>query len=175
MPIDKDRLVQLLLREHNTLAAYSWSLVRDEHLVDDIMQELALVMVRRGGEIVDEHHFPKWARSVCRLTALDMLKRRRRRPHPLGDGVLDLIDAQWAQGVDRNSADLTEALRICLQKLSPYARQLIELRYAEGLKSADIASRLGRTVIGVYEALSRAHRRLGECIRGRLAKESPNG
>ena len=175
MAIDEGTLAQLLVREHDKLASYAWSLVRDDHLVDDILQELALVAIRKRQEIVDEQHFLAWMRVTCRRTALDTLKRRNRRPHPLGEAVLDLLDAHWAEHDQTPSADLAEALRLCLEQLTPYARRLVQMRYGEGLKTSRIAGALGRNVATIYVAITRVHQTLGDCIRGRMAKEATRG
>jgi RNA polymerase sigma-70 factor (ECF subfamily) len=175
MAIDEATLARLLVREHDKLAAYAWSLVRDDHLVDDILQELALIAIRKREEIVDEQHFLAWMRVTCRRTALDTYKRRKHRPHPLGDAVLDLLDAEWTERDAVASPDLSEALRSCLEQLTPYARRLVQMRYGEGLKTSQVARSLGRNVETIYVALTRVHRALGDCIRGQLAKETLHG
>src|SRR5262245_21757707 len=106
MSLDEAAIARLLVREHDKLAAYVWSLVRDDHLVDDILQELALVAIRKRAEIVDEQHFLAWMRVACRLTALDTLKRLQRRPLSLDDAVLDLLDTEWAKHDATPSAHL---------------------------------------------------------------------
>lgn len=171
MSLDEAKLAQLLVREHDKLAAYAWSLVRDDHLVDDLLQELALIAIRKRDEILDEEHFLAWMRVTCRLTALDMLKRRNRRPHPLGEAVLDLLDSEWQQHDVHASADTIGALRECLKQLSPYARNLVELRYGQGLKSGRIAEVVQRRINTVYVALARVHQTLAACIEDRLATE----
>lgn len=172
MPLDEDTLARLLAREHNKLAAYAWSLVHDDHLVDDILQEMSIVAIRKRQEINDEQHLLAWLRITCRRTALDLLRRRNSRPHPLGEAALDLLDLEWSKRETTHTADVMEALRFCLDQLKPYARQLMELRHRDGMSSAGIAQLLGRNLASVHVAVSRVHRALGNCIRQRLAKEA---
>jgi RNA polymerase sigma-70 factor (ECF subfamily) len=175
MSIDLATLTRLFVREHDRLAAYAWSLVHDDHLVDDILQEVALIATRKCDEIVDEHHFLGWMRVTCRNVALDMSKRRNRSPSLLGDEALNLLDVEWARRDQAATSDLTDALRTCLERLSPYARQLVGLRYGQGLKSARIAALLQRDTNAVYVALTRVHRKLGDCVRLRLSNEAAHG
>jgi RNA polymerase sigma-70 factor (ECF subfamily) len=172
MPIPPDLLTRLLVREHDKLAAYTWQMVRDYHLVSEVLQEMALVATRKAGEIADERHFPAWARCTCRNLALDTLRQRQRRPALLSNNVLDLLEVEWSQFDEVDSFSLTAALRDCLKRLSNRARQIVDLRYGSGLSSARVAEHLGRKVTTVYVALTRIHRTLGECIRKKQAEEA---
>jgi RNA polymerase sigma-70 factor (ECF subfamily) len=172
MPLDEATLTRLLMREHDKLVAYAWSLVRDDHLVDDILQEVALVALRKRDEIQDDQHFLAWMRVTCRLTALDMLKRRGRQPASMGDEVLGLLDDAWAERDATSLTGIVEALRKCVEGLTPYSRQLVELRYHKGWKSAKIASSLKRETHAIYVALNRIHRSLAECVQKRMNEEA---
>jgi RNA polymerase sigma-70 factor (ECF subfamily) len=171
MPLDEATLAQLLVREHDKLAAYCWSLVRDDHLVDDILQELALLAIRKRDEIQDVQHFLAWMRVTCRLTALDLCRRLDRQAVMLEDSVLSLLDAEWAAHDATPSDGLLEALRHCLEGLAPYGRKLLEMRYHDGWKSAKIAEATQREVQSIYVALTRVHRALRECIDHRMNEE----
>jgi RNA polymerase sigma-70 factor (ECF subfamily) len=171
MPLDEETLTRLLVREHDKLVAYTWTMVRDDHLVEDILQEVALVAVRKRSEIQDDQHFLAWMRVACRLTALDMLKRRGRQPASMGDEVLSLLDEAWAERDTTPVTGIVEALRKCVEELTPYSRQLIELRYHKGWKSAKIAASLKRETHAIYVALTRIHRSLADCVRRRMSEE----
>ena len=172
MAIDSDNLARLLVREHEKLAAYTWQIVRDYHLVTEVLQEMAVVAMRKADQIADERHFPAWARCTCRNLALDLLRQQRRRPILLDNSLLDSLEAQWSQWDAEDSSSLTVALRDCLRGLSRNARQIVELRYGRGMSSAQVAEHLGRKVPTVYVAITRIHQALGECIRRKLAEEA---
>jgi RNA polymerase sigma-70 factor (ECF subfamily) len=160
--------VILLLRERVKLLAYIRSIVRDDHLAEDVFQDVAVLAVRKCDEIRDGGHFLAWMRLTSRHRALKTL-RQRQHQRLLDEALLDRLDEQWAEYDRASSADLVEALRVCLERLSPYARNLIELRYAEGLSGQRLAEVVDRSLNTVYVTLSRIHRSLGECIRQRLA------
>jgi RNA polymerase sigma-70 factor (ECF subfamily) len=166
--IDQESLMILLLRERVKLLAYIRAIVRDEHLAEDVYQDVAVLAVRKCDEIQDPHHFLAWMRLTSRHRALKILRQRRHQVL-LDESLLDRLDEQWVEHDQHSSADLTEALRRCLERLSPHARNVIRLRYAEGSSGARLAAELDRSLNTVYVTLSRIHRSLGECIRRRLA------
>ena len=88
----------------------------------------------------------------------------------MDQAVLDLVEADWAQRDDQTFDRRRDALRTCLEQLSPYVQELIRLRYGEGLSGAGLAKALDRQVNTVYVALSRAHNTLATCVRTRLAE-----
>jgi RNA polymerase sigma-70 factor (ECF subfamily) len=165
--IDQESLMILLLRERVKLLAYIRAIVRDEHLAEDVYQEVAVLAIRKCDEIRDARHFLAWMRLTSRHRSLKML-RQRRQPVLLDESLLDRLDEQWGEHDQNSSADLTEALRQCLERLTPRARNLVRLRYAEGIRGAQLAAGLDRSLNTVYVSLSRIHRSLGECIRRRL-------
>jgi RNA polymerase sigma-70 factor (ECF subfamily) len=166
--IDQESLMILLLRERVKLLAYIRAIVRDEHLAEDVYQDVAVLALRKREEIEDPRHFLAWMRLTSRHRALKLLEQRRR--HVLLDeSLLDRLDEQWVEHDVSSTADLTEALRHCLERLTPRARDLIRLRYAEGISGARLAAGVDRSLNAVYVSLSRIHRSLGDCIRRRLA------
>lgn len=157
-------LVRLLVAEHDKLVAYTWQLVRDDHLVEEVLQEMALVAVEKKEQIVDAAHFLAWSRTTCRNLALSLIRKRGRRPVMLSNAVLDMLESHWQQRDASSSADLLAALRKCVARLGPRARQIVEMRYAEGLRSGEIAKRLGIKVPTMYVTLMRIHRTLSDCM-----------
>jgi RNA polymerase sigma-70 factor (ECF subfamily) len=160
--------VILLLRERVKLLAYIRAIVRDGHLAEDVFQEVAVLAIRKRDEIRDGPHFLAWMRLTSRHTALKTL-RHRQHQLLLDESLLDRLDEQWAEHDSASSADLLEALRHCLERLSPHARNLVKLRYAEGVSGQRLAEVVDRSLNTVYVSLSRIHRSLGDCIRQRLA------
>jgi RNA polymerase sigma-70 factor (ECF subfamily) len=167
-PIDQETLVILLLRERVKFLAYIRAIVRDDHLAEDILQEAAVLAVRKRDEIRDGKHFSAWMRLTARHLALKVL-RQRKHQLLLDEALLDQFDDQWAEYDESSNADLVEALRHCIERLSPHARNLVKLRYSEGVSGQRLADVVDRSLNTVYVTLSRIHRSLGDCIRQRLA------
>lgn len=168
MPISHDTIIKVTLRDRTKLLAYILAIVADEHAAEDILQEISMASVRKIDEIADEEHLLRWLRRAARLEALRHLRERRSNPHPLDVAVLDALEPHWERADASASADISDALRACLAGLSPYARQLIQLRYSEDLSGEQIADRLGRNLRTVYIAMSRSRRQLADCVRSKL-------
>jgi RNA polymerase sigma-70 factor, ECF subfamily len=166
--IDQESLMILLLRERVKLLAYIRAIVRDEHLAEDVYQDVAVLALRKCDEIRDQNHFLAWMRLTSRHRALKVLQGRRHQVL-LDESLLDCLDEQWVERDPESTTDMTDALRQCLERLSPRARDLVRLRYSEGISGARLAAGVDRSLNTVYVSLSRIHRSLGDCIRRRLA------
>ena len=173
MPLDSETVLRLLLDDRSKLLAFIRAIVRDEHVAEDVFQNVSIAALKKCAEIESADHFPGWARQAARFEALHELRRRDVAPVMLDSNLLDLLEGSWAEIEDFNAADQTEALHNCLKTLSPYARKLITLRYSSGKTGQKLADALGRNINTVYVALSRTHRTLAECIRRRLSDEPP--
>ena len=170
MKSDQERAVELLLSHRGMLLGYITSIVRDADLAEDVLQNVAVVVLKKAAAVQDDRQFPAWARRVARLEALTALRQRRRSPELLDGAVLDLLEGHWAV-TDWPAAPARKALRGCVERLSPYARQLITLRYVEGLPSRAVAERMNRPVNTVHVALSRTYKLLAECVRRGVARQ----
>jgi RNA polymerase sigma-70 factor (ECF subfamily) len=167
--MDPDRLLRLLLGHRGMLLGYILAVVRDFHLAEDVFQEASLVILKKGVRLKDENDFPRWARKVVRLQALNALRKQNRGPELLEPGVLDLLEKEWRQETAPEQSRL--ALRECLEQLTPKARRLIELRFVTGMPGNALAARLNQPPNTVYVALSRIYRTLSACVKKRLACE----
>jgi RNA polymerase sigma-70 factor len=161
--MDSNSVVRLLIADRARLLGYVWSIVHDPHLADDVFQDVTVLAIEKAGEIADETHLKRWARKAARFKALEGLRKRKPQIIPLDEDVMELLEAEWEAGAA--SSDEVDHLRACLDRLSPHARTLLSLRYAQGLSGARVAEALHIKVQSVYVALARVHRILGDCIR----------
>jgi RNA polymerase sigma factor (sigma-70 family) len=166
MAMDRDAVVQILLRERVRLTASAAAVARDVHASDDIYQQVVLAALQHADQLRDGRHVLAWALRTARHRALDLANRRRLTPLPVE--VLDLMEADWADP-DPGWSDQAEALTRCLGRVADPAREVLRLRYADGLSAVAIAGRLKRTADAVYQILSRTHRALRQCVERELA------
>jgi RNA polymerase sigma factor (sigma-70 family) len=103
---------------------------------------------------------------------IDALRRINAQPKVFDTDVQNLLDVEWSAFDSTESSELIDALQQCVQKLSPYARRLIELRFHAGLSGTELAHAVQRTVNIVHVALTRTYKTLSECIRKRTEKVS---
>jgi RNA polymerase sigma-70 factor (ECF subfamily) len=172
MTLEPDAIVQVLLRERLRVTALAAGVTRDVHAADDIFQQVVLGALEARAQFRDLAHVLAWALRAARHRAVDFARSRRVRSLP--DDVLDLLEARWTEPGGAASSDRGEALHRCLGRLTASARELLQLRYAEGLTAVVVAERLRRTVDAVYQALSRIHRLLRECVERELGGLEPS-
>jgi RNA polymerase sigma-70 factor len=171
MAVDQQVVLRALLADRTKLLAYITAIMPDEHLAEDIFQEISLLAVRKHEQIQDDTHLMAWLRKAARLSALQVRRNQSRRPMLLDGVVMDALESHWNDKAQESSSDRMDMLRKCMEKLNGYPRELIELRYGEGITGTALANRVGRKVQTVYIALSRAQKSLAECVHRGLATE----
>lgn len=168
-PITPAEVVRRLLRQRVGLLSYIRSILVDEHLAEDVFQEVCVVAMQKHDELNSWEHFDAWVRKVARYEALSALRRSRKLSQLLDEALLDLLDDHWQRyKQEQVQGDRTRALKECIGGLTPYAQRLVRLRYEQGLSGQALADALKRKVQAVYVALTRAHKALAECVRRRL-------
>lgn len=171
MGLDQDKALRTLLQHQVSLVGYTLSIVRDEHLAEDIFQDIAVLILRRRHDLPDQEHFMPWVRTVARNRALKALRSARRRATPLDDDVLELLEEHWRRSDTENQATLVDALRHCISTLAQRARKLLSWRYGENASCIDIAERTNKPLNTIYVSLSRIQRSLADCVRRRRTTE----
>jgi RNA polymerase sigma-70 factor, ECF subfamily len=167
MLLEPDVIVQVLLRERLRVTALAAAIVRDAHTADDIFQQVVLSALEAKSQFREVNHVLAWALRAARHRALDLA--RGRHLCPLPDQILDLFESPIGNPAESAWSDRSEALHHCLNELTPSARQLLQMKYGEGLTALVIAERLRRTTDAIYQNLSRLHHGLRECVERRLA------
>jgi RNA polymerase sigma-70 factor (ECF subfamily) len=159
---DPAEISSLLLRHRHGLLAYLHAAVRDTHTAEDLFQEVSLVAVRQAADYVPGTNFSAWARAIARLKLLEQL--RRRSPGLLSLELLDGLERDFAALEAEGDLDgRKDALRRCLEKLGARARDVLALRYHEGLSAEAIAARTRRSRAAVNSLLQRLRETLRAC------------
>lgn len=167
-----ERFVQLLTGCQPRLRAYIAMLLGDPAAADDVLQETNLVLWKKAAEFAAGSDFGAWACTVARFQVLAYLRDARRDRLVFDESLVEVLvgDAE-AESIDIERQ--LAALRQCLEKLSGARRELIRGRYTLDQSIQQLAAATGQTAGSVAMNLSRARKALFDCIRNRLAEESP--
>lgn len=166
-----EEFVQQLTAYQPQLRALVEMLLGDHSVVNDVLQETNLLLWRKADEFVAGTDFGAWAGSVARFKVLSYLR----------DSGRDrlVIDAELAERLSEHTDRILgnfdarqDALRQCLDKLTPQQQRLIRERYYRDQSIAEMAASMDRSPASVLMALSRIRQLLFDCIRERLVKES---
>lgn len=170
--MDRETAAELLESRRPLLLVYIRAIVGARQPCEDILQEAAMICLRKHDEAPEGEAFEGWIRRVCRFEALKHLERHRRERPVEAEQLAILAETEIEAAVADAGTDRLGALRGCLQRLPAHSQELVRLRYVEELAGEEIARRLGRPVNTIYVTMCRLHKTLAECVRTTLARES---
>lgn len=165
-------------RHQSSVRAYLASFLGNSIAVDDALQEVAMVVWRKGPWEEGDSAFLGYCLACARRIALAARRKR-------GDGRLELLSHHAATAVAdqvaflahqevSESGERMHALRICLEKISPEHRDLLFARYSGDSKSdlRELCKRGGKSMDSIYKILDRLRDLLRACIeRGETTTE----
>lgn len=128
----------------------------------DVMQEVAVLLWRKFGELAQPADFRPWAFTVARFKALAWVRGRQRDRLVFDDDVLALLADEVADHADAYEAE-RKALETRVQKLAPAQRKLLDAACAPGACMDALAAEAGRTPMSFYKALHRIRLALLDC------------
>ncbi|HTL53993.1 MAG TPA: sigma-70 family RNA polymerase sigma factor [Planctomycetota bacterium] len=161
----------LLLANRDGIFAFIVVMVRDRDRAEDIFQDVSLVMWEKFETFQKGTSFGAWARQIAVFKIQNERRRLARAPVLLEpetlQNVTQAFDETEQMGPDE---EWKKALHHCLDKLSPAARRLLEMRYFKKLRHDEMAAQLGRTLAGVNSALCKVRVSLEGCMKGFLVR-----
>lgn len=157
---------ELVTRYATPSVNFIFRFVRDRALAEDLAQEGFLRVYQRLHTYDPARKFSSWFFQVLRNITIDYL-----RVHRLQTASLDALAEEGNQGaaVDRESAspeelagqgELASAMTAALSRIRPEYREVVVLRYQEGLTHPEIAEILGLPSGTVKTYLHRARKEL---------------
>jgi RNA polymerase sigma-70 factor, ECF subfamily len=145
------------------VASYLAASLPDFTEAEDLLQNVAVVCLRKF-EIYDERRpFVAWALGIGKIELLRRLRVRARLPLLHDEKLLNDIASVCEELSPRLKA-WEAVLPACLRELHGRGSEMVRLRYFDGLKPAAIAQRLGMGNVAVRVALSRVRSALRRCI-----------
>lgn len=144
---------------------------RDE--VEEVMQEVAVAAASQSAKAEPVDRAGPWLYRVA-IRQMMLFRRKAGRRKKLLNNVIQARQPTDVDGRTRTpieflcSLERQEEVRVALAKMSERDRQLLLLKYVEGMSYGDIATQLGVTASAVQ---SRLHRARGLLRRELLASE----
>jgi RNA polymerase sigma-70 factor, ECF subfamily len=166
------QVLQLFVRHQPRIKGFILALLCDFAAAEDVLQETFLVVQNKAAEFDPTTNFLAWAFRIARFQVMKAQTAHQRHAARLSDAVLESL-AACAPTEPWDDSRLKH-LSVCLEKLAPQARRIIDLFYRDEHKPQEIAQRLSWTPAAVSVALSRARKALRECIEHQLQSEIPS-
>jgi RNA polymerase sigma-70 factor (ECF subfamily) len=165
-----DQFLRLYVSHEEALLGFVRTLVPSREDAREVMQEVAVVLWQRLGDLDDLANFRPWAFGVARFKALALLRDRSRDRLVFDEDVLALLADEVTEHADDYEAE-RRALESCVQKLDPAQRKLLDAAYAPGARIDALAAEAGRSAMSFYKALHRIRLALMNCTQRLLAQE----
>ena len=147
--------------------------VEDAHATEDVLQEIAVSVLKQNARPTDPASVAPW---LYRVAVRQAISHRRRR-----DRGRKLIEAAKQNGQERTTGDprdwvfreeLREAVNSALALLNPQDRQILVLKYTEKWGYRQLAEHLGVGMNVIEYRLLRAKKRLRSQLQGAGGRET---
>lgn len=167
---DEDGSFRRLVDEHQAaIRAFAAARMSDPFEAYDIAQEVFLVAFRKVDEIDPGRSPRSWLYEIAaNLIRNHRRKRRAVAASSVSENILELFNVEIdARSHRMQDESLLEALDACLAKLGSKTRELIRMRYEEGMGIAEIRASQGGGHSAMTMKLHRLREQLRICIESR--------
>lgn len=142
---------QLLERHRRPLFGYLCRVLKNRELAEDTFQEVFIRVMKARTRYKKTAKFSTWLYRIARNACIDALRREKYRKteslsrtrNPGGDSELTLLDAIPSSNpgpdVEFDRREFKEALKKCIERLSPEQREVFMLRQYQNLPFREIA------------------------------------
>ena len=153
---DVDGFTEICQRYYPAMVAIAHSILGDRHLAEDAAQQTFAKAVVKLPQLKKKDRFANWLAVICRNVAKDII---RRKDNLSSNDDLSKIAAK------SDDDDTNEVVRKAISKLSASTRELIFLRYYDGMSYEQISRVLGISEQAINGRLRRAKKKLAGYLR----------
>ena len=170
---DPDALTAMLSRYQQRLYRFLTRLVQDSAAAEDLFQQTWLRVIQKVGSYDARARFDTWLFSVAHNLAIDHLRRQRSRsldePDESGKLPSDRLPSSGADPLEELlESERAAILGEAIHELPAIQREVISLRFEEGMKLEQIAEVVAVPLSTVKSRLHRALESLREAVERRL-------
>ncbi|MFT8320154.1 MAG: RNA polymerase sigma factor [Bacillus sp. (in: firmicutes)] len=141
----------------------SYSITRDRHLAEDVVQETFIKAMKKMRSIDDEKKIGAWLSVTATRTAIDFVRKERKKKDVFMEKeMVELIGNREEQLVEKKieSDYFFNRVYEAIGKMKQEYQQVLLLKIKHGLKEAEIAEFLGIKPCTVKTRIYRARKQL---------------
>ncbi len=153
---DADGFTELCRRYYPAMVAIAHSVLGDRHLAEDAAQQVFAKAAVKLPQLKKENRFAGWLAVICRNVARDMARNTEK---------LRTTEDLSMIAATAETDDDAEEVRKALNRLSAPAREVIFLRYYDGMSYEQISSVLGISEQAINGRLRRAKKKMADYLR----------
>ena len=158
----------MLMEHRRALYGYIYACVRDEHIAEDVLQDVAQVALGSIAKLRDPSRTANWLFGIARRQVLENV-RKSKRFQCLPSDVIEIMAAEAERITPQSTLDRKRFLMECIDELPVEQRRVIMLRYDGSVDDAEqLASQIGRTVQAVYGLVKRIRTKLSTCVERKI-------
>ena len=124
-------LLKELMANRNKLWAMAYSITRDFHMTEDILQETSIAVIQNSEKYNVDRPFLPWAIGITRNQALKAINRAGKHPYVMSNDIIEKIEHQLASEVSESKDIRFPALKKCLLELSEENRRIMKMKYID--------------------------------------------
>ena len=161
--LSPDEFVKLTLEHEGRFFSVVLAMLPGCADAEDIVQEAITVMWQKSEQFQPGTDFGAWGCRIVQLKVMEHLRKWR------GDGVvlsheaLEMVALDLEKSADDLAARAT-ALKDCLKKLEPTARELITIRFHPKMTLKKTAKQLGKSEPTIRKSVRKLLRQLERCV-----------
>ena len=151
---DGDSFTELCRRYYGPMVAIGHAILGDRHLAEDAAQEAFAKAAVHLPKLRKADQFGHWLAAICRNEAKNLGRARK-------GAQIERPAEEAPAGAD----ETREAVKVALSQLPSDAREVVFLRFYDGLSYDQISAVLGISEQAINGRLRRAKKRLAEHLR----------
>jgi len=148
---DADSFTQLCRRYYPAMVAIAHSIIGDRHLAEDAAQQAFADAVRKLPQLRKKEKFAAWLTVICRNAAFDLARKT---------DVARASNDLSSVAAEPHTDDMVQAIKDAVTGLSVSEREIIFLRFYDGMSYGEISAVLGISNQAINGRLRRAKKKI---------------
>ncbi len=171
----RDDVVKAAFQYRDALLSYSYAMLRNWTLAEDVVQEAYLVVMNKWQDLTNEQGIFLWVRQIVHFKTLEAIRTRGRETSTPDQDLLDLVEQAMKENLNDHFAEqqrqMSVSLRECMSRLNQFNLNLLAGFYWQQESCETLADRHGRSVNAIRLMLSRLRDKLRTCLSKRLERQ----
>jgi RNA polymerase sigma-70 factor (ECF subfamily) len=168
-----EQFVSLWTTAQPTVMAFIRTLTPQLHEAEEVLQRVAVRLVRKFDEYDANRPFAAWAIGFAKKEVLYYRRQRAHDKHRFSDDVVERLAVTYEQLIAEVDP-VRDALALCVEELRNRSKQVLELHYGRNMTGPMIAAKMGMSHGAVRMLLSRVRAWLRQCIEKRIGHLNPD-
>lgn len=165
----QDDFAEIVQRHQSHVFAVLYRYERDHQRLEDLAQETFVKAWRALAQFDERAPFQHWLTKIAVRTALDHLRKQKRRQNEialpeLGEDALEWLHSDNGKQTELEASDAREILEAAMRELSPADRLVITLQEIEGRSVKEISALTGSSSVAVRVRALRSRAKLKKAL-----------